>query len=128
MNRRVLRMVCSLWLFAGSLLPGSGWALCVSPNGHVALEVAMPAPAAPAVEADCRDECPPERCEACRDVQIASPERTCPRRDTTAPDPSLAPANVALACAPALAMPVAERVLVEPRARLAPHLVHVLRI
>lgn len=127
MDRRLFRLLCSLWLLAGSLLPGSGWALCVSASGHVALEVTAPAHATVAADNVCRDECPPERCEDCHDVRLESPDRTCPRRDVSTSEIALAPANVALPGGLPVAVPVLVRASAAWRTLSAPHLVHVLR-
>ena len=129
MSRRILRIACSLWFVAASLVPGPGWALCVSASGHVAVEASdLAAPIEHPGESACERECPPEKCESCHDVQLTQLERACSRREIAAPGLDVALAAVQFSCdvyferhtayAPALARRPVE----------TPHLVNVLRL
>ncbi len=103
MAHRISHIVCSLWLVVTSLVPGQGWTLCVSPNGHVAVELA-PAGLREALPdmagSACREDCAEERCEACHDVSLASAERVVSRRDVAAVDSGPTPAAMAALHAP----------------------------
>ena len=83
MTRRIVHLAASLWLLATSLAPGAGWSLCFEASGRVAVELAAPASAADGESGgvDCATDCPPDRCEACRDVSLTTLDRACPRRE-----------------------------------------------
>ena len=83
MTRRIVHFTASLWLLATSLAPGAGWSLCFEASGRVAVELVAPAAAATGESGgvDCATDCPPDRCEECRDVSLATADRACPRRE-----------------------------------------------
>lgn len=114
MTHLVQRLASSIWLLAASLLPGPGWALCVSANGHVALEataVTAPLHATAPAEGTCESECPPEECGSCHDVSLSDPDRVCPRRDAGAMDHDFVPR-----CIEHLSAPEAGARIVHPQA------------
>jgi hypothetical protein len=130
MHRRWTYLLCSLWLLGASLLPGTGWALCVGAEGHVAVEaVSVGTGEHSRGESDpgCRENCMADACDSCHDVQLESIQLTSARRDLSAPAPTL------LAAGPGFAAPYPNvpTVMVvhghSPRVCAAPHLACVLR-
>lgn len=130
MTRRWTHLSCSLWLIAASLLPGTGWALCVGAGGHVAVEVVGPATLEHGLDESgsaCRDNCMTDACESCHDVQLESLEPSSIRRDLSAASPAILIA-VSGFTAPYPHVPAAAIVPVRSlRAAEAPHLACVLR-
>ncbi len=130
MKQFTVRLACLLWLATTSLLPGPGWALCIGPTGHLAVELAgveVTGGLTAAATARCGDECPPDECRACNDVLLASLDQACSRRDVAVPASDLAPVALVAFLAPRITdVGVRGAVALLPPAR-APHLVHVLR-
>ena len=130
MNRRLAHVLCSFWLVATSLAPGSGWALCFEASGQVAVEmtgVAGRPAAADDAAADCATECPPDRCEDCRDVSLTLTDRACPRRHADTIEPAVTPLFVEFTSGPLRADSFASSPRLGTIAAASPHLTRVMR-
>ncbi len=130
MRLKTLRLACLLWLATTSLLPGPGWALCVGPDGHLAVELAgviVTGELSAEAAARCGEECPPDECRACNDVSLASSDQACSRRDVAVPALELAPVALAAFLEPRLTDVVARGAVASIPPSRAPHLVSVLR-
>lgn len=130
MKQFTLRLACLLWLATTSLLPGPGWALCIGPTGHLAVEFAgveVTGGLTAAATARCGDACPPDECRACNDVLLTSSDQACSRRDVAVPALALAPVALVAFLEPRITDAVARGAVAPIPSSRAPHLVSVLR-
>ena len=130
MIRRLYHIVGSLWLVATSLAPGQGWALCFEASGRVAVEwtaFSGASTTAGTSVTSCAEDCPPERCNDCRDVSLGVADRACPRRDATSVVLTVLPIRIELPIQPMRASVLGAMHARTTPADASPHLIRVLR-